>query len=195
MSVIRFLKRKVLKPLARGLLIMPFYLVYEKKYLKSKWFNIDYFFIYGFKWLKTCFFQQKILGINKNIRFPCNRFVDIASSEKINFDIDDIQNFTCGFGNYYQNFSGNITLGKGTYIAHNVAIITANHDFYNLDKHYPPKDVIIGNDCWIGINSSILPGTVLGNHTIVGAGSVVTKSFPDGNCIIAGNPAKVIKLL
>lgn len=43
------------------------------------------------------------------------------------------------------------------------------------------------------MNSVILPGVVLGNNTIVGAGSIVTKSFIEGNCIIAGNPAIKIK--
>lgn len=43
------------------------------------------------------------------------------------------------------------------------------------------------------MNSLILPGVKLGDHTVVGGGSVVTKSFPDGYCVIAGNPAKKIK--
>jgi acetyltransferase-like isoleucine patch superfamily enzyme len=45
------------------------------------------------------------------------------------------------------------------------------------------------------MNAVILPGVTLGDHTIVGAGSVVTKSFENGNCVIAGNPAKIIKNL
>jgi acetyltransferase-like isoleucine patch superfamily enzyme len=57
------------------------------------------------------------------------------------------------------------------------------------------KDVVIGNKCWIGMNAMILPGVHLGDNTIVGAGSVVTKSFPEGNVVIAGNPAKLIKKL
>ncbi|MBO8759626.1 type 8 capsular polysaccharide synthesis protein Cap8J, partial [Staphylococcus aureus] len=55
------------------------------------------------------------------------------------------------------------------------------------------EDVKIGNYSWIGMNSVILPGVELGEHTIVGAGSVVTKSFPEGNVVIGGNPAKIIK--
>ena len=45
------------------------------------------------------------------------------------------------------------------------------------------------------MNSIILPGVKLGDKTIVGAGSIVTKSFEEGNCVIVGNPAKIIKKL
>ena len=51
--------------------------------------------------------------------------------------------------------------------------------------------VLIGNDCFIGAGSIILPGTHIGNKVIIGAGSVVTKSIPD-NSVAVGNPAKVI---
>jgi acetyltransferase-like isoleucine patch superfamily enzyme len=55
-----------------------------------------------------------------------------------------------------------------------------------------PAPIIIGNNVWIGSNSTILPGVVIGDNSIIGAGSVVTKNVPS-NVIVAGVPAKVIK--
>jgi acetyltransferase-like isoleucine patch superfamily enzyme len=94
-------------------------------------------------------------------------------------------------GNYIQAM-GKIYIGDYTQIAPNVGIITGNHDLYDNSKHIV-KDVIIGKYCWIGMNSVILPGVTLGDYTIVAAGSIVTKSFKDGYCVIAGNEAKEIK--
>lgn len=51
-----------------------------------------------------------------------------------------------------------------------------------------------GKNCFIGCNSLILKGTIIEEETVVGAGSVVSGMFPK-NCVIAGNPAKVIKQL
>jgi acetyltransferase-like isoleucine patch superfamily enzyme len=74
-----------------------------------------------------------------------------------------------------------------------VKIISKNHDLYDIWSFSGYEDVHIGNYCWLGANSVILPGVILGDHTIVGAGAVVTKSFPKGYCVIVGNPARQIK--
>ncbi|MBU3677303.1 MAG: maltose acetyltransferase, partial [Chitinophagaceae bacterium] len=77
--------------------------------------------------------------------------------------------------------------------AWNVNIQTANHD--PIDRnHYNVASVVIGKNCWLGGNVTILPGVTLGDNVTVGANSVVTKSFPS-NVIIAGVPAKVIRSL
>ena len=68
------------------------------------------------------------------------------------------------------------------------AIIFA-HDYYGgRDK----VDTYIGKQCIIGYAAIILPGVKLGDNVIVGAGSVVSRDIPS-NCIVAGNPAKIIK--
>lgn len=58
----------------------------------------------------------------------------------------------------------------------------------------PAKEIHIGKDCFIGCNSIILKGTVLGDGCVVGAGAVVSGKFED-HCVIAGNPARVIRKL
>lgn len=52
--------------------------------------------------------------------------------------------------------------------------------------------VTIGNSCFIGANSTIMPGVTLADNTVVGAGSVVTHSTKDPGMVIAGNPARVV---
>ena len=54
------------------------------------------------------------------------------------------------------------------------------------------RPIIVGDGSWIGINSTILDGTVIGKNCVVGAHSLVKGSFPD-YCVIAGAPAKIIK--
>ena len=162
---------------------------YDKKYLKGRYFNNCFT---GIKWVLHGIIFQKILGYNRNISFPCSFKISISNSDNIDYHPNDLNNFQSP-GCYFQNFAGHITIGEGTYIAPNVGIITANHNINDLDKHCEGKDVIIGKKCWLGMNSVILPGVALGDDTIVGAGAIVTKSFPEGKVVIAGNPAQIIK--
>lgn len=167
--------------------------MYDKKYLKGRWFAGKFNGVcsMGWKWVVHDGWQRLFSNKNSLARFPVNQDCTVLCPHNIEFDVDDLNNFQ-GTGIYYQAF-GKIRLGKGTYIGPNVGLITSNHDIGNLDEHITPKPILIGEKCWIGMNSVILPGVELGNNTIVGAGSVVTKSFKQGNCVIAGNPAKIIK--
>lgn len=94
-----------------------------------------------------------------------------------------------------------ITIGKNFLLGGNCKII--DNDFHPInpearrigksgDEQINKAPIIIGDDCFIGMNSIILKGTILGNNVVVGAGSVVHGTFPD-NCLIAGNPAKIIR--
>ena len=99
-----------------------------------------------------------------------------------------------------------ISIGKNTCIGGNCKIL--DNDFHPVETEarnkllrdensrdsdlVPSREIIIGKNCFIGCNSIILKGTVLGNGCVVGAGAVVCGKFED-NCVIAGNPARVIK--
>lgn len=174
-----------------------FLFLYDKKYRKSIYFKSRFFGIgaKGWKWVISDFNERLLFGNNKGVPFPISPRAKILNPNNVSFHIDDLNNFQSP-GIYLQaKGKGKITIGKGTWIAPNVGIITTNHKIGDLKNDDEAKDVIIGDLCWIGMNSIILPGVTLGSNTIVGAGAVVTKSFIEGNCVIVGNPAKIIKFL
>ena len=96
--------------------------------------------------------------------------------------------FALSGGCYIQGGNG-IVIGDDTIFAPGVKIISANHDPGNLRQWEKGGPVIIGKNCWIGANAVILPGVVLGDNVIVGAGAVVTKCF-GSDLTVAGIPAK-----
>ena len=89
--------------------------------------------------------------------------------------------------------AGGITIDDGAMIAANVQLISNNHDLYERQV-ITCKPVHIGKNAWIGAGATILPGVTVGENAVVGAASVVTKDVtPDS--IVAGNPAKLIKVI
>ena len=118
--------------------------------------------------------------------------------------------FFCEYGyniiggkNLYMNFNccildvSTVTFGDNVMLAPNVQIYTATHPLKSKERNSGlefAKPITIGNNVWIGGNSTICPSVTLGNNVVVGAGSVVTKSFPD-DVVIGGNPAKIIKTI
>jgi acetyltransferase-like isoleucine patch superfamily enzyme len=86
-----------------------------------------------------------------------------------------------------------VHIGKDVAIGPGVKIITNKHSTFDIWTYDDREPVYIGDRCWIGANAVILPGVCLGEGTVVGAGAIVTKSFPYGHCVIAGNPAKKIR--
>lgn len=88
---------------------------------------------------------------------------------------------------------GGIFIGDGALIGHNVVLATLNHAILPNDRSSMiPKPIHIGENVWIGSNSTILPGVTIGNGAIVAAGAVVTKDVPE-NTIVGGVPAKIMR--
>lgn len=139
----------------------------------------------------TNLFYQKILRINGSAYWPMHYTSTVSGVENIKIGIGTAPGLSPGC--YIQGL-GKIFIGDYTIVAPNVGIISANHVVTDYRKHKEGV-VKIGSYCWIGMNAVVMPNVILGDYTIVAAGAIVTKSFEDGYCIIAGNPARVIKKL
>lgn len=142
-------------------------------------------------------FFQVILRIDYQCKFSKNFTSRVQCPDKISFgqySNSTFKSFALSGGCYIQAFGG-IRFGNNTYFGPNVAIVSANHSIEDLSKFEVKGPIIIGDNCWIGNGVTVTSGVELGNRTIVAAGAVVTKSFPEGNCIIGGIPAEIIKYL
>lgn len=106
-----------------------------------------------------------------------------------------IGNYTrIGLGN---TIIGPVTIGDKVNLAQNIVISGLNHSYEDISKNISDqgvstKIVVIENDVLIGANSTILSGVHIGQHVVVGAGSVVTKNIPPYS-VVVGNPARVVK--
>ena len=129
-----------------------------------------------------------LLKRDKSIYWPKTKTNRVINPKNI---ILGINSSIGGEGCYIQG-NGKLIIGNYVRVATNVGILSGNHNVLNHLEEIK-KTTIIGDYSWIGMNSIILPGVELGQRTVVAAGSVVTKSFPDGYCVLAGNPAKKVK--
>lgn len=136
------------------------------------------------------FFRYMVRGPQSGPYWPVHNTSTIRGSWKnVLVGIDAAPGISPGC---YIQAVGKIFIDDYAQIAPNVGIISANHFMLDIRKHIP-GEVRIGKYCRIGMGSVIHPGVVLGDFTTVAAGSIVTKSFPQGYCVIAGNPAAIVE--
>lgn len=116
--------------------------------------------------------------------------------------------FRCEFGknitigdDVYINFGciildcSEVTIGSHTLLGPNIGLYAANHSTdatERINGGCYGKPIHIGNNVWLGGDVKVLQGVTIGDNTIIGAGSIVTKDIPD-NVIAVGNPCKVIR--
>ena len=118
--------------------------------------------------------------------FYCDYGYNIKVGEKVFF------NFNCVVLDVTQ-----VTIGSRTLFGPNVQIYTATHPINHVERasglEYA-KPISIGEDCWIGGSVVICPGVTIGDRSVIGAGSVVTRDIPP-DVFAAGNPCRVIRTL
>jgi acetyltransferase-like isoleucine patch superfamily enzyme len=146
----------------------------------------------GLSFYLADFLFRKILRQNADTTWAIHHTSTIRCPENIRRGINVFPGDSPN--NYIEAFNG-IEIGDNTNLGPGVGLLSANHNIYDNTQHVKASPIKIGKHCWIGMNAIVLPGVELGDHTIVGAGAVVTKSFPNGYCVIGGNPAKIIREL
>lgn len=108
----------------------------------------------------------------------------------------------CHFGKYvYANFNltmvddTHIFVGDGTMFGPNVVLATAGHPILPClrEKQYQfNMPIHIGKNCWLGAGVIVMPGVTIGDNSVIGAGSIVTKDIP-ANVVAVGNPCRVLR--
>lgn len=138
--------------------------------------------------------QREKINCGENVFIDST--VDIYGPHNMTIGSNVHIQFGCKF---FADAVGGVTIGDGCIFAHEVQVLTRNHNYDSEDLQYIPYDqryiekpVVIGEYCWIGARAMILPGVKIGKGVVVAAGSVVTKDIPD-YAVVGGNPARVIK--
>lgn len=118
------------------------------------------------------------------VPFFCDYGYNIHIGEKVFF------NFNCVILDVAK-----VTIGNRTLLGPNVQIYTATHPMDSVERASgleSGKPILIGDDVWIGGSVVVCPGVSIGDRTVIGAGSVVTRDIPSG-VFAAGNPCRVIR--
>ena len=138
--------------------------------------------------------RKDLIPFNK---FKIGNYSVVEDFSVLNNAVGDIiigNNSRIGLGN---TIIGPVNIGSYVNIAQHVIISGLNHNYKDITKTIieqgvSTSQVTIEDNVWIGANAVVLPGIYIGTHSIVGAGSVISKNIPP-YCVAIGNPAKVVK--
>jgi len=158
------------------------------------------------RWARAHIFVNASVVVERGVRITCHNGgrVDVSASSVLKEQVK----IGCNGGHvrvgervqisYFAVIAshGNITIGDDTLIAERVSIRGSQHHYHQgatskLEQGYTIESVVIGRNVWIGANCVILPGVHIGDHSVIGAGAVVTHSIPAGK-VAVGVPAKVV---
>lgn len=144
----------------------------------------------------------KIIGNNNKIVFGKNceitslRILVLGNNNLIKIGNNVVVNASTGQLTIINSKANSIIIEDGCMLSNNIEI-------HNTDYHYiyddnnniinPEKSIIIHKNVWIGLRTVILKGTEISENCVIGACSLLSGKYMHSNCVIAGNPAKIIK--
>lgn len=142
----------------------------------------------------------KSVNIGNSCRITVSTiFAGQKTKSKTNIKIKIGNNVDIG-NNTFISANNNISIGNHVIMAPNVFITDHDHGFTNIKKNLHQQALTDGgyvdikDNVFLGVKSTVLKNVTIGKHSVVGANSVVTKDVPPF-CVVAGNPAKIIKKL
>lgn len=130
-------------------------------------------------------------------RFYLGNYSVIESNACINNAVGDVIIGDHTRVGLHNTIIGPVTIGSHVNLAQGITVTALNHNFSDTERRIDEqgvstKPVVIEDDIWIGANAVILPGVRIGCHSVIAAGSVVTKDVPP-HSLVAGVPAKKIR--
>ena len=164
--------------------------------LKNKIFYVAY-----------CLFGKKLpysrrSKVAKKIRYFFGKKIMKKVGKNVNIETDAVFNPNVEIGDNSTigvkcEIIGSAKIGSNVLMGTEVILYAVNHEFSDKNEliinqgYRKEKTVILEDDIWIGRRAIILPGVTIKKGTVIGAGAIVTKSFPEYS-VIAGNPARII---
>lgn len=139
----------------------------------------------------------KGLLVSHELKIVCgNQHSNFSKPENISFEIGENTSIEAITMVAY-NSGSSISIGQNCIISYNVWIYnTDGHPVYDLETGAianKVRNLVIGDNVWVGMNATILKNVYIPSGCIVGFGAVVSKSYDIENCVLAGNPAVVVK--
>lgn len=164
---------------------------------RPNWWIRLFYFIYLKRGKGSVIYRSVRKDLPPFRKFSLGKYSVVEDFSCLNNAVGDLNigDYTrIGLGN---TIIGPVSIGNHVNLAQNVTVTGLNHNFEDVDKRIDQqgvstRQVIIEDDVWVGANAVILPGVTLGRHSVVAAGSVVSRPVPPYT-VCAGSPARIIK--
>ncbi|WP_345890324.1 acyltransferase [Rufibacter aurantiacus] len=174
------------------------YLLMPKNQAKPRWWVRQFMNPFYHKKEHDAVFQPKArLDVLPFNHFTVGKSSVIEDYAVINNGMGPVHIGANTFVGLFDVVIGPVTIGNHVIIAQHVVISGLNHGYEKVgmpikDQPCTVGEIVVEDECWIGANAVITAGVRIGKHSVVAAGSVVTKDVPPYS-VVGGNPAKILK--